>query len=613
MRAIGQRFAASTRGNVAMIFGLSLPVLLMMTVGGVDIHRASTVRVNLQDALDAAALAAARSKYSEPADIQRIGLAALRANLKAYPDITLREDQTTFVLNADSVVIADSKVDVKTLVANVFLPPYGQFMDDRLPVAAHSEVNRSSKNLEVALVLDITGSMNNGKIEALKSAALELVDIVVQDTQTPNYSKMSIVPYSVGVNVGPYANTARGAPVGGVAITGAGWAESGKQRPIQQISRANPAVVTSNNHSYQNGDIVWIRDVMGMTQLNDRAYRVAGRTRNTFQLQGVDSRSFSSYHSNGKIDRCLASDCSMVITANNHGLATDDYVYITGVRGMTQINNDNRGAPEGYKVTRLSANTFSIGLNGADWNAYSGGGTSYCGQDGCEWRVFLSATNRITRFPISSCVSERTGSQAYTDAYTTSARVGRNYAPSSNSCPDSTLLPLTSSKSTLRGKINGLQIGGSTAGQIGTAWGWYTVAPTFNAMWPSSSAGAYNDDDILKAVIIMTDGDFNTPYCGGVIARDAGSGSGGDADHINCNATNGDPFAQTRSLCSAMKAKGIIVYTVGFQVPSSGGAAGIMRDCATGPEYAYLPSSGQDLSEAFQAIGRDISQLRISK
>ena len=74
-----RRFAGDVRGNVAMLFGLSLPVLILMTFGGVDIHRISTVRVNLQDALDAAALAAARSPYTEDADLQRVGLAALKA------------------------------------------------------------------------------------------------------------------------------------------------------------------------------------------------------------------------------------------------------------------------------------------------------------------------------------------------------------------------------------------------------------------------------------------------------------------------------------------------------------------------------------------------------
>ncbi|RZJ40461.1 MAG: pilus assembly protein, partial [Brevundimonas sp.] len=137
MTRFSRRLRDAQRGNVAMIFALALPGLVMMTLGGVDLHRAATVQVNLQDALDAAALAAARSSYTTDAELTTVGLTALKANLQAYPDITLREDQTTFHLNDDQIVVANSKVDVKTIVANIFLPPYGKFMDDKLPVGAH--------------------------------------------------------------------------------------------------------------------------------------------------------------------------------------------------------------------------------------------------------------------------------------------------------------------------------------------------------------------------------------------------------------------------------------------------------------------------------------------
>ena len=182
-RAFAGRFSASTRGNVAMIFALTMPILVMITMGGVDINRASTVRVNLQDALDAATLAAARSSAVTVADLTDIGTKALKANLANYPEIKL--DSATFSLNADHVVIADASVNVKTLVANIILPPYGKLLDDTLPVGAHSEVNRSSKNIEVGLVLDITGSMAGSRIADLKTAAAQLVDIVVQPVQTP--------------------------------------------------------------------------------------------------------------------------------------------------------------------------------------------------------------------------------------------------------------------------------------------------------------------------------------------------------------------------------------------------------------------------------------------
>jgi hypothetical protein len=192
--------------------------------------------------------------------------------------------------------------------------------------------------------------------------------------------------------------------------------------------------------------------------------------------------------------------------------------------------------------------------------------------------------------------------------------VGRNYpSTSGNACPAATILPLSSSKSTLKSRINGLSVAGSTAGHIGMAWGWYSVSPNFNSLWSGAPAGPYAPEDTLKAVIIMTDGEFNTPYNTGVIARNAGSGSGGTWDKINQNSTNGDPFSQGEALCDAMKASGVIVYTVGFQISSGGNAAALLAACASSPHHAHLPSSGSDLSEAFAAIGRDITRLRISK
>ena len=627
MTRFGRRLRDAQRGNVAMIFALALPGLVLMTLGGVDLHRASTVQVNLQDALDAAALAAARSSYTTDADLTTVGLTALKANLQAYPDITLRTDQTTFHLNDDQVVVANSKVDVKTIVANIFLPPYGKFMDDKLPVGAHSEVNRSSKNLEVALVLDITGSMSGSRITSLKSAANDLVDMVVQDLQTPYYSKMSIIPYSMGVNIGSYANTARGSLTQGKSISGAAWT-TGSAKSISSVNRSSQATISASSHGFSNGDYVWLTGVSNMSGINNRAWQVSDRNTNSFKLKYpgtntyLNTSGYSYNGSGGTARECLVSDCSVVVTANGHGLTNGDFVYISGVGGMTEINNaatttNPSQYVQGYQVANVTTNTYSIGYNGANWGTYSSGGTSWCGQDGCEYRVFVNQDGNVRRLNSSTCVSERIGSNAYTSTYTSSSKVGRNYpaasAQADNGCPTSAFTPLSASRSSLHSLINDMAVGGSTAGQIGMAWGWYSISPSFNAMWPSATAGALNDDDILKAVVFMTDGEFNTPYCGGVIAQDAGSGSGGTNTHINCNATNGDPFTQTQALCNAIKAQGIIVYTVGFSVAAGGQAANVMANCATGPDYAFLPASGADLTEAFKAIGRDITRLRISK
>ena len=139
------------------------------------------------------------------------------------------------------------------------------------------------------------------------------------------------------------------------------------------------------------------------------------------------------------------------------------------------------------------------------------------------------------------------------------------------------------------------------------------VSPNWNTLWPSNGAAVYNSAETLKSVVIMTDGAFNTPYCSGVISRQAGAGSGGSSAKIDCDATNGDPFAQSRALCTAMKAQGVVVYTVGFGITAGTDEAAVLADCASTPSNVFLPADGGDLSEAFAAIGRDIKQLRISR
>ncbi|MFN3353161.1 MAG: pilus assembly protein TadG-related protein [Brevundimonas sp.] len=199
-----RRLSKARDGGVAMMFGLALPPLMMMTVAGIDIHRAATVRASLQDALDAAALAAARSQYIDDAGVTRVGLASLRANLQNFQGVTLDETATSFSLSEDGVVTARAKADVDAMIADIVLPPYGQVLDDELPVTAESEVMRSNNRVEVALVLDNTGSMAGTKLANTKAAAIDLIDrLAAADARTveDDAVRISLVPFSMTVRV----------------------------------------------------------------------------------------------------------------------------------------------------------------------------------------------------------------------------------------------------------------------------------------------------------------------------------------------------------------------------------------------------------------------------
>jgi Mg-chelatase subunit ChlD len=170
-------------------------------------------------------------------------------------------------------------------------------------------------------------------------------------------------------------------------------------------------------------------------------------------------------------------------------------------------------------------------------------------------------------------------------------------------------LPLTSDIGTIEDRIDSLVQGGATAGQVGVAWGWYAVSPNIGLWSGDQAPAAYGTDNTEKIVIVMTDGEFNIAYCNGVMSKNYYQ----DASRINCDATNGSPTSQAKSLCTAMKAEGITVYTVGYDISSSTKAQSLLSDCASDSSKYYLSSSTSDLEAAFAAIADEIVSLRLSK
>jgi len=73
------------------------------------------------------------------------------------------------------------------------------------------------------------------------------------------------------------------------------------EKVITGISSANPAVVTSNGHALPNGTKVSITKVVGMVEVNNGTFTVAGTATNTFQLDGINSSGFTSYTSGGVV------------------------------------------------------------------------------------------------------------------------------------------------------------------------------------------------------------------------------------------------------------------------------------------------------------------------
>ena len=121
-----------------------------------------------------------------------------------------------------------------------------------------SEVTRNRTNLEVSVALDTTGSMAGSKITALMTATNNLIDLIVKDVQTPTYSKMAIVPWSFGANVGTLCDgSARSRFAGpGPSPTQRGNRRRRRFRPSQKPTPASSR--RQLNHGFSTGDYVYL-------------------------------------------------------------------------------------------------------------------------------------------------------------------------------------------------------------------------------------------------------------------------------------------------------------------------------------------------------------------
>ncbi|MCE9523443.1 MAG: pilus assembly protein [Alphaproteobacteria bacterium] len=193
LRASTSRFSRARGGTVAIIYALALLPSIAAVGSAVDLTRAMVVKMRLGEALDAAGLSVGGTVGLSDAEMSAKAQKFFYAN---YPDDELG---TVTALNVSSsgqnLVTVSGTAKIDTAFMALFGVSY-------LQVSVNVEVTRESKGLEIALVLDNTGSMaSNGKIQALKTATNELIGILFGDQNTPSHLKMSLVPFSQTVKV----------------------------------------------------------------------------------------------------------------------------------------------------------------------------------------------------------------------------------------------------------------------------------------------------------------------------------------------------------------------------------------------------------------------------
>ncbi len=203
MQRLVRKFGRDRRGNVALMFGLAVLPVAMMVGMGVDVTNATRVKLSLQDATDAAAIALAE-KATTIADNQ-IYPTALSYIRTSYDDTATVTVTNATVDRTNIVATVDAKVSVPTT--------FSQLLGvSNMSVTSHAIAK--GMLLEIALVLDNSGSMadsagsGGSKIDALKDAAGAFLDAMFGAQTTSQRVTVGVVPFAYSVNVGTGNKTA---------------------------------------------------------------------------------------------------------------------------------------------------------------------------------------------------------------------------------------------------------------------------------------------------------------------------------------------------------------------------------------------------------------------
>ncbi len=480
------RFRCDRRGNIAMIFALTLIPVMLVIGSAIDLSRAYIVKNRLGEALDHAALAVGSNHYLTEAEMTTIANDYFNAN---YPADELGAPGALSVTFTPSSVTISAQADLPT----TFMALAGM---NNITVASLSEVSLDQQSLEVALVLDNTGSMSSGgRLDSLKYAAKTFIDMLYVNPAVSAGIKVSLVPFSGSVNIG------------------------------------------ANN-------MAWM-DTAANSSIHGENF-ISGT--NVFTLYNqISNRSW-----NGCVE------------ARPSPLDVNDTPPGSG---------DTRWVPYFWPDEPDTGAPY--------WYSYAADGVSGSAQ------TRQMATGKYNGLTISS-----------------------SYDPSLG-CRIQPITPLSNDKNGLKNSIDAMTAHGTTVIPIGLAWGWRTISPGE----PFATGKAYSDAANTKAIILLTDGENDiaaianhnkSAYSGyGYIA----AGRLGTTSHSTAMA---ELNTRTQSVCNAIKAKNILLYTITFRANSST-IKTLMRGCASEPHKYFDSPSNSDLDKIFKEIAKDLLNVRISK
>lgn len=578
------RWRRDERGGIVLFVATIAPLLIIMG-GAVDFARFSRYKTALANTIDAAAIALA----SAHDDYTSEQATAFVTDYVASSSVT----DSAFTVTSIAVTTTENgfRILADASMETVFLPRGWARVNDQgdpaMDTSLVSEVVNSSTRLELALVVDNTGSMNCGatlatscvnnwsapaassRIKSVKSAAKLLVDILMsEDLNDKDQVKIALVPFEGHVNVASAGFSVTSPPA---------WIDWGDQAGAKW-NGANFA-----QHDF--GGIIGPRTVGHGWLFNNLTDNFP-----TVKWAGCVEMRAGAYE--------LTDDAPNTALPNSLFVPffhPDEPDSTATTSGATRYNNRSNGTSSGTNYT--FTNNY---LN-----------------DGAAFTTPAAAQKSLDKYTAATPAfwSGRMDVEGLLTPY--------EYGPNKG-CPRP-IYPLANanSKAAIKAEIDAMIAYWSTGTFIptGLVWGWHALSPG-EPYTEGTKPSDEHYEKTVKAIVLFTDGEnditddgnpnrsryhgysYVTTNVGGTY-RLASTAAGAEA------ALN----TKTATLCSNVKTAEIRLYVVTFGT-MSGASTTLMQNCATvdeGKRLYYNAPTTADLESIFEEIAKDLTNVHISR
>lgn len=633
--AMIREFLRDRRGNYALLTAVALVPIMGGLALAVDYTQMAKQRQQTMNALDAAGIATARRIVEGATDDQA------KAYAKSFFETNLgsvdpADTQLTIVLPQNNTGGGTLKLTAALKYKPYFLPTFKTLVgksstSSDLDFSASSEI-RLKNTLEVALVLDNSGSMNDkgtgsGKkrIDLLKDASKQLVDnLAGQAAMMKQISKpvqFALVPFSASVNVGPDSYYKDSAP----------WLDLDGISPIHHENFDWSTTISANKKMQQTGGVWYKTGSDWGTEQGEKVTR--------FTLY-KDIKRITGYHQEQTgtttQQKCTGSGRNRTCKDETVPVYSDipDYAAYANWSGCIEArpypyNTDDTAA------SKSTPATLFVPMFAPDEPDAGSAPNNYWTDSSS-----VSSTNYLAR--------QRDWRKYYTPAPNGTSAAASDAGPN-EACTTSPITPLTDVSSTggqdtIKASIDAMAPTNNTNVPEGMAWGWRVLShgAPFTEGRPESEKG--ND----KVVIVLTDGanTYSTPggwdYAGNKSTYAAYGYAGvwpsgyttsrifqgtsvSKTDYSNSNYTKAmdDQF---KTLCDNAKTGGLIVMTVSLDLRTTNTAENkaieALKACASDSRFRkdpttgkavklYWNTTGSGLADTFKDIANELSNLRI--